>query len=67
MAAAEAPAEEPEREPQLSYDVLGGDVRDFAATERITAVGLNSKILALGTAKGRVHVLDYAGNRVGHS
>ncbi|GFR40552.1 hypothetical protein Agub_g1127, partial [Astrephomene gubernaculifera] len=58
----ESPEEEPE--PQLKYELLGGDVRDILNKERITCMSLSEKIVALGTEQGRIHVLDYSGNQV---
>lgn len=63
---APAPAA-PEVEPQLKYEELGGDVREILNGDRATCLKLSEKILALGTEKGRVHVLDYSGNEVGQA
>ena len=54
-----------ELEPQLKYEQLGADVRNILAADTVTCLCLSDKILAMGTAKGRVHVLDYSGNEVG--
>eukprot|EP00198_Chlamydomonas_reinhardtii_P010064 XP_001699401.1 vacuolar assembly protein [Chlamydomonas reinhardtii] len=51
-------------EPQLKYDILGGDTSSIISKERITCMTLSEKILALGTEQGRIHVLDYSGNQV---
>ncbi len=50
-------------EPILKFAGLGGDVEGLAK-EGITCLCLSSKILALGTARGSVHVLDYEGNEI---
>ncbi|KXZ53112.1 hypothetical protein GPECTOR_7g1002 [Gonium pectorale] len=57
-----SPDEEPE--PQLKYELLGGDVREILSKEQITCMTLSEKIVALGTEQGNVHVLDYSGNQV---
>lgn len=54
-----------EREPRLKYESLGGDVTGITSSgDEITCLCLSDKILAIGTAKGNVHVLDYSGNQV---
>jgi WD40 repeat protein len=55
---------EPEYEPQLKYNKLGGDVPNILETQQVSCLCLSDKILALGTEDGRVHVLDYEGNEV---
>ena len=53
------------REPHLKYESLGGDVAGITSSgDEISCLCLSDKILAIGTAKGRVHVLDYSGNQV---
>lgn len=54
-----------EREPQLKFEQLGSDVRRILSRESVTCMCLSEKILALGTEKGRAHLLDYSGNEVG--
>lgn len=56
-----------EQEPQLKYKQLGADVPSILASDQVTCLCLSDKILALGTSKGRVHVLDYSGNEVSES
>ncbi len=52
-------------EPQLKYEPLLGDVPALIARkERITALCLSDKILALGSDTGVVYILDYSGNQV---
>ncbi|GIL59328.1 hypothetical protein Vafri_14226 [Volvox africanus] len=53
-----------EPEPQLKYELLGGDVQSILGNEKITCMNVSEKILAIGTEQGRVHVLDYSGNQV---
>lgn len=53
-----------ELEPQLKYERLGGDVKAILQRSEATCLCLSEKILALGTAEGSIHVLDYAGNEV---
>ncbi|GIL83992.1 hypothetical protein Vretifemale_12716, partial [Volvox reticuliferus] len=53
-----------EPEPQLKYELLGGDVQSIVENEKITCMNVSDKILAIGTEQGRVHVLDYSGNQV---
>ena len=54
-----------EREPRLRYESLGGDVTGITSSgDEITCLCLSDKILAIGTEKGNVHVLDYSGNQV---
>lgn len=53
------------REPHLKYEGLGGDVSNITASgDEVTCLCLSDKILAVGTARGNVHVLDYSGNEV---
>lgn len=56
---------EDEQEPQLKYEQLAGDVAALVVTDEISCLRLSDKILAVGTIKGRVHLLDYSGNQVG--
>jgi vacuolar protein sorting-associated protein 41 len=52
-------------EPQLKYRPLGEDVAIITARDRVTCLCLSDKILAIGTAEGNVHVLDYSGDQAG--
>ena len=53
------------REPHLKYEGLGGDVSGITSSgDEVTCLCLSDKILAVGTARGNVHVLDYSGNEV---
>ena len=46
------------REPHLKYESLGGDVAGITSSgDEISCLCLSDKILAIGTVKGRVHVL----------
>lgn len=56
-----------EEEPQLKYEQLAGDVASVVAKDEISCLRLSDKILAVGTIKGKVHLLDYSGNQVGQS
>ncbi|GLC58944.1 hypothetical protein PLESTB_001420000 [Pleodorina starrii] len=58
-------SQDEEPEPQLKYELLGGDVQDILGKEKISCMTVSEKILAIGTEQGRVHVLDYSGNQVG--
>ncbi len=49
-------------EPQLKYESLGGNVKDIIASAEVSCLCLSDKILAIGTSKGNVHVLDYSGD-----
>ncbi len=51
-------------EPCLKYELLGGDVPSILASASATALAVSDKLLALGTAAGSLHVLDYEGNQV---
>ncbi|GAX72786.1 hypothetical protein CEUSTIGMA_g242.t1 [Chlamydomonas eustigma] len=51
------------REPNLKYESLGGDVNSITNDE-VSSLCLSDKILAIGTSKGNVHVLDYSGNEI---
>ena len=67
--AAPAPAgegEEPEElgEPRFRYQNLGADVTQLLLRTVATCLAVSDKMLALGTAGGSVHLLDYAGNEV---
>ncbi|MEW5317234.1 MAG: hypothetical protein WDW38_008551 [Sanguina aurantia] len=53
-----------EEEPQLKYEQLAGDVASVVAKDEISCLRLSDKILAVGTIKGKVHLLDYSGNQV---
>lgn len=53
-----------EVEPQLKYERLGADVKTILAASSATCLCLSEKVLALGTSKGKIHVLDYSGNEV---
>lgn len=55
----------PMRPPVLKYDRLVGSVPGLVARcHAVTSLCLSDKILALGTAAGSVHVLDYEGHEV---
>lgn len=56
--------EDGELEPQLRYERLGADVKQILKEAQATCLCLSEKILALGTSKGSIHVLDYCGNEV---
>jgi hypothetical protein len=64
-AAGDAAAGGEEPEPQLKYERLGCDVKGLLAGTAATCLALSDKVLALGTAAGSIHILDYSGNEVG--
>ena len=48
----------------MKYESMGGDVNAITAEgDRISCLCLSDKILAIGTERGNVHVLDYEGNQ----
>jgi WD40 repeat protein len=53
-----------ELEPQLKYERLGADVKALLQESSATCLCLSEKVLALGTSKGVIHILDYSGNEV---
>lgn len=61
-----------EAEPSLKYEPLGGDIsREVVggggaapSGDSITCLCVSEKFLALGTARGKVHILDYCANQV---
>ena len=54
----------PDLEPHLKYESLGGDVNEITAVgDRVSCLCLSDKILAIGTERGNVYVLDYEGNQ----
>jgi hypothetical protein len=46
----------------LKYEALHEDVPIITASSTATCLCLSDKILALGTDKGNVHLLDYSGH-----
>lgn len=50
--------------PKLKFQKVGHDVEDILTTEKATCVGGNDKVLAIGTSKGRVYILDFQGTQV---
>ena len=59
-----AQEERAEHEPQLKYERLGGDVGSILASDGASCLKASTKILALGTQQGVIHILDYSGNEV---
>jgi hypothetical protein len=53
-----------DQEPQLKYERLGGDVGSILSGDSASCLKASEKILALGTATGVIHILDYSGNEV---
>jgi hypothetical protein len=51
-----------EDEPRLKYARFESDVQRILEEQHATRLCVSDKILALGTAEGVVHVLDYDGN-----
>ena len=62
--AANVPQDTDELEPQLKYERLGADVKAILQESSATCLCLSEKVLALGTSKGVIHILDYSGNEV---
>ena len=54
-----------EPEPRLKYQGFDGDLPTLLRSQEATRLCVSDKILALGTATGSVHLLDYSGNEVG--
>jgi hypothetical protein len=57
-------ADDADPEPQLKYERLGCDVKAVLKGAAATCLCLSEKVLALGTAAGSIHILDYSGNEV---
>jgi hypothetical protein len=51
-------------EPQLKYSELQADAPLILARDEASAFQTSDKLHVLGCASGRVHVLDFEGNRV---
>lgn len=64
-ASADASYDDGELEPQLKYERLGGSVKAILSGTQATCLAVSEKVLALGTAAGSIHLLDYDGNEVG--
>ena len=58
--------EEEEEEPRLKYQRLGSSVIEILRQDAASCLCVSSKLLALGTHDGTIHVLDFAGNEVQH-
>lgn len=54
-----------EEEPRLKFSNLNGDVPSILSHDAATCLCVSDKVVALGTAGGAVHLLDYDGNEVG--
>lgn len=54
--------EEEEEEPRLKYQRLGSSVTEILRQDAASCLCVSSKLLALGTHDGTIHVLDFAGN-----
>ena len=53
-----------DQQPQLKYQRLEADVTDICGSDTATFLCVTTKVLALGTVSGSVHILDVAGNEV---
>ena len=51
-------------QPQLKYQRLGADVTHICAKEEASCLCVTTKVLALGTASGSLHVLTVSGDEV---
>ena len=51
-------------EPRLKYGRLGTDVEDFLSKDAATCMCVSSRVLAVGTRSGTIHILDYNGDQV---
>jgi len=51
-------------EPKLSYERILNDLSTVIETDSITSSCLHSKLFAIGTFYGRIHVFDHQGNKV---
>lgn len=51
-------------EPRLSYERILNDLSDITRTDSITCSCLHSKLFAIGTLHGRIHIFDHQGNKV---
>lgn len=51
-------------EPKLTYERILNDLSDITRTDSITSSCLHSKLFAIGTQYGRIHVFDHQGNKV---
>lgn len=51
-------------EPKLTYERILNDLSDITRTDTITSSCLHSKLFAIGTLYGRIHVFDHQGNKV---
>ena len=54
--------EEDEEEPLLKYQRLGTSVQELLDTAGASCVSCSSKVLAVGTHEGKVHVFDTLGH-----
>ena len=57
-------AAQEEQQPQLKYQRLGEDVNGICSSEGASCLCVTSKVLALGTCAGRLHILDVSGDEV---
>ena len=53
-----------DQQPQLKYQRLEADVTDICGSDTATFLCVTTKVLALGTLSGSVHILDVSGNEV---
>ncbi|KAH7884097.1 hypothetical protein F5I97DRAFT_1814387 [Phlebopus sp. FC_14] len=56
--------EDEDEEPALKYERMGGSLHEILKKDSLSALSVSSKLMALGTHSGIVHVLDMSGNRI---
>lgn len=56
--------EEDEIEPKLQYERLGNDLIQILRTDAASCLAVHTKVLALGTHSGVIHILDHLGNSI---
>ena len=62
--AGEAEGDEEVSEPRFRHQALAADVTQLLMRTAASCLTVSDKMLALGTATGSVHLLDYGGNEV---
>ncbi|TDL30074.1 vacuolar assembling protein VPS41 [Rickenella mellea] len=56
--------EDEDEEPTLKYEKMPGNAHDLLEKDSASALAVSSKLIAIGTHAGIVHVLDMLGNRL---
>lgn len=57
-------SEEDELEPRLKYEKLSADLKVILANDSASCIAVHPKLMALGTHRGRAHILDVMGNSI---